>query len=421
MKIGVIASFFETRTDIFRMVDHWSKEHEIVLFILPKDKKLLEGIYKEHLAIRVISERKTGWMNFLSERLFLLAKRIPKSKTNYYLMELFKASNLPDPQQRKKALGIVTMQKRIPRYVSYNWLLKTLRPSRQTCMDDIDLFIGLTEPTDDYFYARLVQERKQLHMYVYSWDHACKQTRFFSAADYYVWNAGIREDMIELQHIRPERIKISGSSQFTFIYDYLQKAKPVVKDIPYIYFGCAIGIAGLIEKEVELIGKLAAALSTIHPNWRMVVRPYPNLKNWDYYAPLSRLSNVFMDDGFRNEDGSVKASKIEDKFSAIQNAMAFIHTGSTLGLEACYFDTPVLVADLYPDTEGDLSIYHFVHQYQNDKYFNHPYPDNMIRSVEQFKHILSNLQDPIYKKPNREIPQQFPLMSIESFSETLLH
>ncbi len=421
MRIGIIASFFETRTDIALLVEELNVSHTTILFCLPKDKPLLEKQFAGRSAIRVIDERRTTPGNFLRERMFLLLKRIPKSRINYYLMELFKASNLPDAGLRKKALRIVRLQKWLPKTMTYDALLKTLSFSGNTKTDDIDHFIGCTECTDDYFFARLIREKKNISLYVYSWDHPCKQTRFPKNIQYAVWNAPLKEDLVTLQAVPEKNIHITGISQFCFIYNYKKQTseKQVAKQ-PYIYFGCAIGIAGLIEEEIKIIENIAEHLREIQPGWKLRVRPYPNLRNWQYYAPLKKYPNIELDDQFRNSENIVIADTINEKYAAIESAMAFIHTGSTIGIEACFFNTPVFVIDTAKPEQNDLCIYNFVHQYQNDKYFNDLYPENMIRDTDQLQAMLKNPGDEKYKRPNQLVPQLFPLVSMEDFGKNLL-
>ena len=170
-------------------------------------------------------------------------------------MELFKVSNLPSLKSRRIGRLILAVQQLGIEWFSYDRLIRNLRYKGETPIGDIDEFIGFTEFPSDYLTARLLKESRPLKIYVYSWDHPCKHTRFSQYFSYKVWSDEIRQDLISLQRIPEENIKVCGSSQFSKLFDYLNStgSRENPFGFPYIYYCCAIGITELIPQETAII------------------------------------------------------------------------------------------------------------------------------------------------------------------------
>jgi hypothetical protein len=426
MKIGFVVHFFDFRNDVRKVVEYVSKEHQVVLFARKEDLDNIKAHIGNHIELRIVEENMATPRNLALNNLFRFFGKLPKSVQNYYLMEVFKISLTPLPVQRKAKLWLDIAMK-LPKVVSYDYYLNNLEYKKGTFIDDIDQFICFTDISDSYLLARLIREHKNVKVYVYSWDHPCKQMKYSRQVKYLVWNEGIKEDMIELQHVKPEQITVTGASQFAYIEQFLSTSRNKLVSpfpFPYIYFGCAIGAPEIVEEEVKVIGLISNMMQEKVPDLRLVVRPYPVMKNWEVYAPLKELPNVLLDDQFRSKDMSVGEDFIMEKFTKIHFAEALLHLGTTLGFEACYTDTPSIILDFewFGNNKKLLSIYNFVHQYQNEKYLllqNYP---NVVRSETELNHLLENIKEDNkkYLVYNKVIRNTTLLKSFKHFAKDIV-
>ncbi len=421
MKVAFIVSFFDFRNDVRRVIAEVAKQHGVVVLGSPEQASSIERHLPEGIEFRIIQERKATVWNQVWERLYLLFKQIPRSENNYYLMQLFLASNAPTEIKRKKAIRILRWTKRLPKVLSYDNYLDRLQYSSGTWLDDIDQFILYTSIADDYLLARILKEKRLAKVYVYSWDHACKNPKFSKRVKYLCWSDGIKEDIAELHGIPPAQIQVVGASQFCYIHEFLTREQPLIRSFTfeYIYFGCAVGIPELARQEVEVIRRVAQVMADGRPDLTLVVRPYPVMKDWTLYNEIRPLPNVVFDEGFRKADLSVSEHAISEKFEKIHFAQAFFHLGTTMGLEACFTETPSFIIDFGYDSTKGLSLYNFIHQYQNDRHLINQAPQNTIESENRLEEILARLPDLNYLQANQSIQSHFSLTSFTSFAETI--
>ncbi len=424
MKIGFVVHFFDFRNDVRKVIEKINQHHEVVLFVRKADQALIRQ-YMPQVEIREVQEQKKSLKNRFWDTLFRFFGKLPKSIRNYYLMECFKISLSDQSVNQKKASFLLNVSMKMPRFVSYDTYLNSISYQSKTSIQDIDQFICFTDISDSYFFARLIREQKNVKVYVYSWDHPCKHTRYSKKARYLVWHGGIQQDLESLQAIASDKIRIVGASQFAYIHQFLSTPSlPRTFEFDYIYFGCAIGIPALVEQEARVIRQISELLGKIQPQWKVVVRPYPVLTDWAYYEALKQLPNVVFDDQFRAKNLSVGEQQIMEKYEKIQNARAFVHLGTTMGLEACFIATPSLILD-FPEfvTHGSvLSVHNFVHQFQNEKYLiNKPAP-NVVKSIAELEHIFRLLTDgkDALLPYNQQVASDIPLKSFEQFARDLV-
>jgi hypothetical protein len=422
MKIGFAVSFFDFRNDVRRVIAEVAKQHEVVIFGRPENRDEILRHLPEGLEFRLINEKKRSLWNTLWIKIYILFKRIPKSRHNFFLMELFKASLTSDPKLLKKNHAIIKWVRRLPKVISYDFYLKQLRYQGATDLAGIDQFVCFTAIADDFLMARLLHEKYPVKVYVYSWDHACKHICFSERARYVCWNERIREDVIELQNIPSTQVKAVGASQFGYIEEFRRVQSQLSRTYPfnYVYVGCAIGVVDLVKEEINVVISVAKVLANARPDLKLVVRPYPVQGNWELYSALRTLPNVVMDDGFKTLDLSVKDGHILEKFEKITNAEAFFHLGTTMGLEACFTQTPSFMIDYGYTSKDGLSLYSFIHQYQNDRHLIDLAPQNAVKSEEQLAHIFKDLANPMYCELNQKVQTQYQIKSFAVFAKDLV-
>ncbi len=424
MKIGFVVHFFDFRNDVRKVIDYISQTHEVVLFVRKADEKIIRQHTPEAIEIRLVDEYKQSLGNKLWDNMFRFFGKLPKSQKNYYLMEYFKIS-LSDNVAKNRAYQLLNLAMKMPRMVGYDTYLKNIRYKAHTHIDDIEQFICFTDISDSYFLSRLMNEKKNIKIYVYSWDHPCKHIKYTHHARYLVWHEGLKQDLVELQGIEGKQITITGASQFGYIQQFLSLSpQPSPFPFEYVYFGCAIGIPSLTIKEIEVIRQLSLLLTEIGSTLKLVVRPYPVLTNWSYYEDLKQLPNIVLDDQFRSKNMSVGEAQIMEKYNMIRHAQAFIHLGTTMGLEACFIDTPSLILDFpeFYENGAPLSLYNFVHQFQNDKYLMTTTAPNVVKSPQAFQAIMRQLEQGSADllQYNRDVVQQISLKSFEQFASDLV-
>jgi len=424
MILGFVVSFFDFRNDVRKVIEIISLKHKVVVFYKPDDEAKVLSHKIDNVEYRPILDRNRNWSNRIKEQLFLYFKKLPKSRNNYFLMELFKISNLKENKAIRRGKFVLKMQKVLPRLMSYDLLLKMLKPCYKTEISDIDQFIVFSEVADDYFMARLIKEKKKIKFYVYSWDHPFKHTRFPSYPEYLCWSQGLKDDLSEMQHISASQIKVIGASQFGYAHEFNKRLSEGNLQrtflFEYIYFGCALGIKELVPDELAIVKELAEEIMKIRPDLKFVVRPYPVLEQWDLYNEIKSLPNVVMDDAYRGKDLSVKDEQVLEKFEKIHHAVAFLHLGTTMGLEACFTSKPSFIVDFKPKNNKVLSLYSFVHQSQNEKYLIHASGKNTLKSIDEFTIFLYSTEDPSYCKLNKTVKDLFPVISFKGFSDTLV-
>jgi len=425
MTIGFVVSFFDFRNDVRKVIEIISLKHKVVVFYKPADEEKVLRHKIDNVEYRPILDLNRSLSNRIKEQLFLYFKKLPKSRHNYFLMELFKISNLKNKNAIRKGKFILKLQRILPRLMSYDQLLRMLNPAFKTEINDIGQFIVFSEVADDYFMARLIKEKKRIKFYVYSWDHPFKHTRFPSYPEYLCWSDGLKEDLSEMQHIPASKINVIGASQFGYVHEFnkLLSAGLVERTFPfgYIYFGCALGINELVPEELAIIKKLAEVTMKIRPEFKFVVRPYPVLNQWDLYNEIKNLPNVVMDDAYRGKDLSVKEAQVLEKYEKIENAVAFLHMGTTMGLEACFTSKPSFIVDFESKNKKVLSLYSFTHQTQNEKYLINTSEKNTLKSLDDFKLFLQSTDDLSYCQLNNTVKELFPVISFSQFSEALLN
>ena len=419
MKIGFVVHFFDFRNDVRRLISEIAKKHEVVLFVNKNQIDLIKTRPIENTKIRIIDEKIISKRNKFLEILFYFFKRLPKSKNNFYLMECFRIEKIKDPLTRKKGIKNLNRIMKFPKILSYDWYINKLSYNKKTVIDDIDRMSFFTEISDDYFLARCIKEKKCINVYVYSWDHPYKHTRFSNQVTYKTWSEGTKQDISKLQKIDLDRIQVFGATQFAYIDEALKSNKKRMFDFKYVYFACAIGIDSLVHQEIEIIKKIHTIIKKHDVNLKLVVRPYPVLNDWKLYDEL-RNEDIVFDDDFRTKNLSINENSIQEKFEKIKNAELLLHLGTTFGLEASFFETPSVIVDFGYDknTQDTLHVKHFIHQGQNVKYLIDTCPDQCFTSEKDLKKWLDDYElDTNKLSKNNQISSNFYLESFEVLTE----
>ena len=399
-----------------------SAEHDVVLF---GDAQKLR-----HIQTR-LEKREFRQQARISDRfwlqLFNFFGELPASRNNFLVTELFKLAAL-SPARRRIAAVRLRMRMHLPSLMSFDWLLNRLMGSDTTKVADIDRFLVITELSSPRFLARLLEAAKPVDAYVYSWDHACKHASFSRRVDrWFVWHAGITEDLVKLQSLPREKIEVVGATQLAYIHEYLGRPDLRSRKIEgrYVYFGCGVGHLDMARQEARLIDFLARTLQVVDPDVTLLVRPYPMLADSDFFKALRDQPNVRFDEDYRagRKDRSLTREAIFDRLNMQEHAAAFVHCGTTMGLEGAYLGSPVLFLDLQDfdyGVAGDhlLHLRKFIHQYHNQRYMILDGYPNVVKTVGALQDVLASVvsMPQRFMEYNHAIGEQIALQDLSEIA-----
>ena len=399
--IGILINHYDSRNDIRELVAEMARSHRVVL--LSKEKTLAHplpvGVEFRPLVSIHLNKRKF-W-----SKVFSWFGRLPKSRENYYINELFKLGRLSFFKQKIQKIRL-NLQMWMPRFISINQLLPILSSCDATDISDIDTFLLITEFSDIPVLARICDSGKPAWAYLYSWDHPCKHTVLTDKlTGYLVWNEKLAQDMEELQGVSRSKCQIIGATQLCPIVDYLSSSPPApgsgrIENRPYFYFGCGTGYAPISKKEIILIEKLADLLSKEFPEHLLLVRPYPFYYDDSALAELKIKSNVRIDDEFRSFqlNGSLRPLDIRNRLDLQRGSTCFIHIGTTMGYEAAFLGCAVVFINLISNSKADNaadSLSTFARQYHVQKYLVGEFPSStcsLLEVVSALKVAVTNPQ-----------------------------
>lgn len=416
---------YDARNDVRELVDLLTMTHEVVLF---GHEGTLEKI-DARCERRAFRQR-----GRLSDRIWLqifnFFGELPASHNNFLITELFKLAAL-SPRRRALAAARLRLRMQLPSLMSFDFLLDRLVGSDTTPIGDIDRFLVITELSSPRFLSRILEVGKPADAYVYSWDHACKHVTFSKRIDrWLVWHQGIADDLVELQGLPRERIAVVGATQLSYIHEYLSRPELRQRRFAsrYVYYGCGVGYVDMARQEARLIAFLAQTLQAVSPDMTLLVRPYPMLAETEFFKSLREMPNVRFDEDHRSgrSDRSLTRDAIFERLNLQEHSEAFVHCGTTMGLEGAYFDSPVLFLDLRDFDYGlaeshALNLRRFIGQYHNERYMMRDEYPNVVHLRSDLASVLRGaLDDPkSYLKYNRALASSIPLQSLSDVAKRL--
>lgn len=422
MKIGILAQYLDTRPDITELINRLGETHRVVVFKKKGDAG--EAFASPRTEIRTI-DRRLSLRHKLWNVLFKAFGKIPRSRHNYFITEDFKIRNSPSYGRNFRTLWnrlLLWVNYHLPGWISYDFFIRKMKDSVQADISDVDVFLCYTQIYDDGFLGRLPDTGKPVYVLVYSWDHPCKMKCFsrHPGVRYLVWNRDIENDLVTLQGIRRENISPVGTSQFGYLHDYLHDSGPVSESpgFPYLYFAFSTGTLSLALQEMAVIRRLAGLLEKHWPEARLMLRPYPFFKHPELYSDLARLPNVRLEAAPPAQAGV--PDRMRHKYGNMSRASAFLHFGTTLGVEAAFFGVPVIYLSL-KEEKLHPGLYYFIHQYQNDAYLHKSHFANTAESFAACGELFQNLRtgEPGLLAYNQALRETFSCESFETYTRRI--
>jgi hypothetical protein len=189
--------------------------------------------------------------------------------------------------------------------------------------------------------------------FLFSWDNLTSQGRILLPYDYYlVWNEAIREQLMEIYDwIRPEQVFVTGTPQFDFHFRpefYWEREEFCARvgadpERPIVLY--TTGMPNHMPGEPKIVEDIADMLDgmTVLQSPQLLVRVYPK----DLTGRFDELKRSRPDILFPTVPWEPEwlTPKFEDSYlltNTLRHASVGINVASTVSLELCMFDKPVI-------------------------------------------------------------------------------
>jgi hypothetical protein len=250
--------------------------------------------------------------------------------------------------------------------------------------------------------------------FVFSWDNLTSQGRIMLPYNYFlVWNESMKRQLLEMyEWIKPENVFVTGTPQFDFHFrpEFYLSREAYCEQIgadpnrPIVFY--ATGMPNHMPGETEIVENIADMLMAYDPEVRpqLLVRVYPK----DRSGRFEQLKNCRKDILFPAVawEEAWLTPKFEDSYAlvnALRHCSIGINVASTVSLELCMFDKPVINVGYNPKSLKN-SILSYADYYEFDHY--KPVVDSdaiqVARSeVEMSRLIKEHLANPASRKIER--------------------
>lgn len=214
--------------------------------------------------------------------------------------------------------------------------------------------------------------------FIFSWDNLTSQGRIIPPYDYYlVWNEAIREQLLRIyRSIRPEQVFVTGTPQFDFHFNSefywtreefcrrvgADPARPIV-----LY---STGIANHMPGETQIVESIADMLNEMTDFGRpqLLVRVYPKDRTTRFEDLKRRRKDILFPEAAWER--AWFSPKLEDSYlltNILRHVALGINVASTISLELCMFDKPVVNVGYNPPTLDPAAL-NYARYYEFDHY-----------------------------------------------------
>lgn len=250
--------------------------------------------------------------------------------------------------------------------------------------------------------------------FIFSWDNLTSQGRIMLPYDYFlVWNEQLKRELLKMYRwIRPERIFVTGTPQFDFHFrsEFYQTRQEFCREIganpdrPIVLY--TTGMANHMPQEPELVEEIADFLCEIKDKNapQLLVRVYPKDLT-GRFEDLKRRRKDILFPRIAWEKAWL-TPKHEDSFAlvnALRHAALGINVASTISLELCMFDKPVINVGYNPPSLNPQTL-RYADYYEFDHY--RPVVESgaveVARSPSQMRDLIFRyLSEPTRRKNER--------------------
>lgn len=189
--------------------------------------------------------------------------------------------------------------------------------------------------------------------FIFSWDNLTSQGRIVPLYDYYfVWNEQIRQQLLHIYHsISPDQVFVTGTPQFDLHFkpeSYWTRDEFCARvgadpTRPIVLYTTGMpnhmpGEPAIVEKIADIIGEIET-----HAKPQLLVRVYPKDKTARFDDLKHRRRDILFPEVPWEPDWLTP--KVEDSallVNTLRHAAVGINVASTITLELCMFDKPVI-------------------------------------------------------------------------------
>jgi len=260
--------------------------------------------------------------------------------------------------------------------------------------------------------------------FLFSWDNLTSQGRIFPYYNYYlVWNDNIKEELLRIYgKIKRETVFVSGTPQFDF---HFQKDNIWSKDKYLNFVGAeegrpiimySTGMARPTPGEDLIVRRIGDICKTIESRPQLIVRVYPK----DLTGRFDTLKKERKDILFPKIDWEINyLTPMPEDIALYTNMLLYCEAGinvaSTVSLELCMFDKPVINIGYNP-IGMDVKPVNYASYYQWDHY--KPLTDSGAISIAWSEEEMKGLITQAIKHP--ELKSEMRQKLIKDFFGDLL-
>lgn len=243
--------------------------------------------------------------------------------------------------------------------------------------------------------------------FVFSWDNLTSQGRVMPPCDhYFVWNEAIRADLLDIYpDVAPDRVHVTGTPQFDFHFrpeSYWTReefcarvgadpARPIV-----LY---STGMPEHMPGEPRIVEQIADMLAVMPELGapQLMVRVYPKDRTGRFAELKARRPDILFPEA-RWVEAWLTPTEEDNRLltNTIRHVDAGINVASTVSLELCMFDKPVVNVGYNPPGMHDVRVA-YARYYEFDHY--RPLVEEgavrLARSADEMRGLLRTaLADP---------------------------
>jgi hypothetical protein len=189
--------------------------------------------------------------------------------------------------------------------------------------------------------------------FIFSWDNLTSQGRIMLPYDYFlVWNEALKKQLLEMYDwICPERVFVTGTPQFDFHFrpEFYQTREEFCAEIgadpsrPVVLY--STGMANHMPGEPEIVEEIADLIKEIGGEnpLQLLVRVYPKDLTGRFDELKKRRADILFPKIAWEE--AWLTPKFEDSYALVntlRHSALGINVASTISLELCMFDKPVI-------------------------------------------------------------------------------
>ena len=251
--------------------------------------------------------------------------------------------------------------------------------------------------------------------FIFSWDNLTSQGRILLPYDHYlVWSHALKRQLLDMYpDIRPENVHVTGTPQFDFHFrpelyssreEFCRRVGIDPKRPIVLYTtGMANHMPGEPEMVEEIADMLADRLFDSQP--QLLVRVYPKDTTGRFESLKGKRKDVrFLDVAWEKDWLTPGEADSADLVNTLRHCDLGINIASTISLELCMFDKPVINVGYNPRSL-DESILNVADYYEFDHYA--PVAASgaieVARDRDQMREMIGKaLSDPSRRSPQRK-------------------